>query len=226
MKRILGMVLVTAVGASMALAQTSTVTSVNAVGYNTIEIPPSGLALVCLPFESFGDSNIENLIGDQLPEQSKAYIWDRSANANAGGYITATYARGGIWDQTNIILRGDAFWLKPAGTDTNFVTLLGEVPAEYNNSATTVVGNISGVDAVGYAYPTDVDWTNTALAKSALEKDKMYFWDTAAQAYQTLTVARGGAWDGTVTIPAGTAFWFKTDDGRTVSWEEIVPYDL
>jgi len=223
MKRILGIVLVTGMLVSIALAQTGTVTSVNSVGYNSIVVKPNEFLLLCLPFETFDDSNLQNLIGDQVPESSKAYIWDRATT----NYLVATLARGGVWDTTNLILRGDAFWLKSSSaTETSVVTLLGEVPHEYNQSATTTVYNVGGLDAVGYAYPADVDWTNTTLAKNAVENDKMYFWDEGAQDYAILTVARGGAWDSTVIVPAGRAFWFKKADGSSVDWTEIVPYDL
>ena len=222
MKRILGMVLVMGMLASVAMAATN-VTSVNAVGYNSVDVKPGKFVLVCLPFETFDDSNLQNIIGDQLPESSNAYIWDR-VNTN---YITATLARGGVWDTTNLILRGDAFWLKTSSsTVTSTVTFLGEVPEEYNNAATTTVYSIGAPDAVGYAYPTDIEWTNTTLALGAAENDKMYFWNEGSQNYTTLTKARGGAWDANVTIPAGRAFWFMKNDGSHVDWEEIVPYTL
>lgn len=222
MKRILGMVLVTGMLVSSALAQTSTVTSVNSVGYNTIEIGPGDLALVTLPFETFGDSTLENLVGDQLPVGSVAYIWDRATT----NYIPSTRSLFGGWSGTDIVLRGDAFWLKNVGATTSTVTFLGEVPAEYNNAATTTVYGIT-LDAVGYAYPANVQWTNTTLAKAAPVGSIMWYWNQEIQNYDPgYTKSLFGGWSTPAgfEIEAGKSFWLKSS--AVIDWEEVMPYDL
>jgi len=214
------MVLVMGMLAGMALAQTSTVTSVNAVGYNSVEIDPGDFALVVLPFEMFEDSTIENLVGDQLAVGSWCYIWDRPTDS----YVSGSRGRGG-WTLTNLILRGDAFWLKNGGASTSTVSFLGEVPEEYNDAMTTTVYSILGTDATGYAYPTDVQWTNTALAEAAASGSWLYIWDVVAQGYDSYSKGRGG-WSTPAgfTISAGRGFWVKTTS--TIDWTEVAPYDL
>jgi len=196
------------------------VTSVNAVGFNKIPIGPGKLALVTLNFESFGDASLNDLVGDQLPTGSRAFIWDRSQNPSA--YVTALKTRGG-WSATNLIYRGDAFWLYNAGTATNSVSFMGEVPYTYNNGATTTVFNITGFDAAGYAYPTDVVWTNTTLSAQMGTGDRIFLWN--GNGYDTYLKTRGG-WQTPVglTIPAGSAFWVNTT--ATIDWTEVAPYDL
>jgi hypothetical protein len=210
------------VAASCAMAATNEVTSVNVVGFNRIAIPPNGMALVTLNFESFGNSTLQDLIGDQLAVNSKAYIWDRASNT----YVGASRTRGG-WSATNVIMRGDAFWLKPAASaTTNYVTFMGEAPAAYNQGQSTTIFGISGMEAVGYAYPTDLVWTNTALAKVQTQvNDKLYIWNVNTQGYDGYSKTRGG-WSTPAgfTIPAGRAFWLKTS--VTIDWTEDAPYSL
>jgi len=196
------------------------VPSVNVVGYGKVAIGPDKLVLVATTFETFGDAKLEDLVGGQLPEASVAYVWDRVAK----GYQSSTMLRSGSWSTNLTILRGDAFWLKNAGTQTNEVALRGEVPYDYNNSATTTVANITGVDAVAYAYPTDVLWTNTALAQACVEGDVLYIWNGAM--YDSYTMLRAG-WPAaaqTVVIEAGRAFFINTS--QNINWTEVAPYDL
>ena len=216
MKRILGMILVMGMLASVAMAATN-VTSVNAVGYNSVTIGPGQYSLCVLPFETFDDSTAENLIGDQLPQDSSILIWDRVGDS----YISGSRTRSG-WDITNIIIRGDGFWLRNAGATTNTVTFLGEVPEDYNDAGTTTVYNVDGLDAVGYAYPTDVVWTNTELAKNA-NTDSVLVWNGSG--YDSYSKTRSG-WDSPAgyTIEAGKGFWVGTS--ASIDWAEVVPYDL
>ena len=154
-------------------AATNEVTSVNVVGFNKVAIPPNAWAMVTLNFESFGDSTIGDLVGDQLPSGSKAYIWDRAAS----GYALASVGRGG-WagdGATNVILRGDGFWLYNSDTVTNEVSLKGEVPAAINggdsttlagytaaNGATvTTDGDIATFTSVPYEYYICDDWVTS-----------------------------------------------------------------
>jgi hypothetical protein len=221
MKRMISMVAGLCLIAGLALAQD--VTSVNVVGYNTIDMVGGKYYLVTISFESFGNSTLQDLIGTQIPDGSVAFIWDRNAKA----YVQSNLGRGtwGTPGGTNVILRGDAFWLKPAGTATNSVRFHGEVPTSYNNASTTTVRVSSPIDAVGYAYPVDMVWTNSQLSKSAPDGSVLYFWSESSQGYTLYSKGRG-AWGSPVgfTIQAGRAFWIKTTN--TIDWTEAMPYNL
>jgi len=219
MKKALVALIAIVMVASLSFAQDE-VKSVNVVGFNKVTIEAGELALVTPPFESFGNATLEDLVGDQLPIGSSAFIWDRANQT----YIPAGRTKAG-WALTNVIYRGDGFWLQNGGTTASEVALMGEVPAEYNNSATTTVAQISGINAVGYAYPTDVVWTNTSLAQLSVTGDSLFIWDEVGQVYLPFGKTKGG-WDTPLgfTIPAGRAFWIKTS--TTIDWTEVAPYSL
>lgn len=214
-----GMMLVAGLLVTGALAQD--VTSVNVVGFNKVAIGPGQYAFLALPFESFGDATLEDLVGDQLPQNSAAYIWDRVSKT----FVPSSRTKFG-WSGTNVIHRGDGFWLRNASTTTtNYVSLMGEVPAAYNNSATTTVAGISGVDAVGYAYPTDVTWTNTTLSQQVPQNAALYVWDEVTQQLVAFSKTKFG-WSTPpgYSIKAGRAFWISTT--TPVDWSEVAPYNL
>jgi hypothetical protein len=196
------------------------VPSVNVVGYGKVTIPPTNLVLVATTFETFGDSTLDDLVGDQLPAGSTAYIWDRVGKT----YIPASVNRFGAWSTNTPILRGDAFWLRNSSSvEAVEVSLRGEVPYDYNNAATTTVSSITNVDAVAYAYPADVLWTNTALSQALAAGDTIYIWDGGWTPYSK---SRLGSWGGgdTLTISAGRAFFVES--ANLVDWTEVAPYDL
>lgn len=212
--------------AGSALAQSETVTSVNVVGYMTVTIPTNGLALITPVVESFDPGTIEDLDNGQLPNGADAYIW------NSGGYLKVSKDTRGNWTgsaTTNIILRGDAVWIAPnnATADTTF-TMMGEVPGAYNAAATTTVANISGTDAVGYSYPVDILWTNTALSSQLPNGSDLYIWNLGTQGYNKFSKDTRGNWTGsgisTLEIKTGEAFWVTTS--TPLDWDETVPYDL
>jgi hypothetical protein len=219
MKKVLVGLIAVAMVASLGFAQTE-VESVNVVGFNKITIEAGELALVTPPFESFGDATLEDLVGDQLPQGSGAFIWDRANSI----YIASSRTKAG-WSGTNVIHRGDGFWLSNAGAEPATVALMGEVPADYNNSATTTVSEISGTDAVGYAYPTDIVWTNTTLAQTVDSGSGLFIWDEDGQTYAAYSKTKAG-WSTPegFALKAGRAFWISTS--TPVDWTEIAPYDL
>lgn len=224
MKRTCLLFLVICFAATMAMAATNEVTSVNAVGYITVTVPSNGYALTALNFEPVGtnDLTMGDLVGDQLPVGSVAYIWSIPQKT----YLIETRTRSG-WG-TNVVDRGAGFWLQLPGavatTAQYTVRFLGEVP-DSTVCATTTTYNITGIDAVGYAYPCDILWTNTSLAINGTVGDVIYLWDTAITNYQIYTKTRGG-WstpDGFKITP-DVGFWYQTT--ATQNWEETVPYDL
>lgn len=199
------------------------VTSVNAVGFTKIDIGPGGLAFVAPVFESFGDSTVTDVVGDQLGNGSAAYIFDRVTKS----YVPASKTKSGwIGDgATNILHRGDALWLFNGGVSTSTVSLMGEVPYTYNDGKTSTVYSINGTDAFGYAFPVDVVLTNTSLASAMANGDAVYLFNTATGQFDPYSKTKSG-WlpTGNVTIEAGRAFFVFTS--QNIDWTEIAPYDL
>lgn len=228
MKRIQVLILTISLVTAMAMAAETNVSSVNVVGYTKVSVPSNGLTLVALNLESISGANmcISNLVGNQLPNGSYAFIWDRGGVQ--GSYINCSKSsRSGWTPGTNILHRGDAFWLYVPGSVATAaqyeVVLSGEVP-DSTLESTTTVDNIRSVDAVGYPYPTDTLWTNTTLAKGAPVGSYVHVWNGAA--YDTYNKGARSGW----TTPAGfvlrmgQAFWFQTV--AATNWTEIVPYNL
>lgn len=223
------MMLVMAAGAMLtaAVAHADTVTSVNVVGYYSVTIPAGKLALVTPVLESFEPGTLQDLIGDQLPAGSSVHVWDRASTSyrtvNYLGFPTPS------WSDTNLILRGDALWIQPSGATEQTVTFMGEVPGNYNAAGTTTVFNVDGADAVGYSYPVDMLWTNTAIAQAAPAVSTVHFWDITNGTWNTFNYAAppfGSGWGGanSKVIKAGEAFWVETSS--TIDWTETAPYDL
>jgi len=202
------------------------VTSVNVVGYYSVTIPANGLGLVTPVLESFGSGNILDLDSNgQFPNGSAIYIWDRAAS----GYAIAQKSARGTWSgaTTNLILRGDAVWIRPGGTNSTTLTFMGEVPGAYNSAGTTTLFGIDATDAVGYSYPIDVAFTNTSLYSLLPNNSALFVWDIATQGYLPFNKSARGAWNAeanSLVLKAGHAFWVRTPS--PIDWMETVPYEL
>ncbi len=221
MKKMMLVAAACALVAAPSILSADTVTSVNVVGYYSVTIPNNGLALVTPVLEGLDGATIADLVGEQLPVGSNAILWNRETKS----YVFGGRTRSG-WSMTNVILRGDAFWLRPAAdTGPHTVTFMGEVPAAYNMAQETVVDNIQGTDAVGYAYPVDIIWTNTTLAQVVPTGSNLIIWDLDSQSYTFYGKTRSG-WSTppSFEIKAGQGFWIRSTD--PVDWEEEVPYTL
>lgn len=231
MKKIMLVMATVLVAGSYVLANSTTVTSVNVVGYYQVTIPANGAALITPILEPMNDAvgTIADLLGpDALPANTRAYIWDREIK----DYVSATRGARGGWggdDPNRIILRGDAVWIvPPASEQPTTVTIMGDVPGDYNYAATTTVANISGTDAVGYAYPVSLNWTNSTLAQSLPNNSRLYIWDMDLQDYESFTKGARSGWNTpeSFEIPAGTGFWVTAPEVDFPDWDQVVPYDL
>jgi hypothetical protein len=166
-----------------------------------------------------GSGSLSELIGDQLPGGSIVHIWDRTNDV----YTTVSKTRFG-WGSGSLDW-GSSFWIVNSGATTNTVTLPGEVPADYN-AGDAISIPIEGVDAVAYAYPVDVMWTNTTLAKNSQGGDVLHIWDVDQQAYVTYSKTRFGWGSATdLKLEVGQSFWYVPASG-TADWTEQVPYSL
>ncbi len=226
MKKMIWLVAVLLIAQTVAQAQTQ-VLSRNAVGYVKITAERNKLVLGRSDFEAMdggGGIAVSNLFGNQLPDDSRVYLWDRT---------TATYkilqktARG-AWGPggSNRVQRGDSFCIKvPASAASNSydVYVMGEVPDRFT-APTTTVGGIVGMNMLGYPYPVSVSWTGTDLAAKAPVDSRLYLWDVSNQSYVIhQKTARGGwATAGGVLLTPGVGFWLKNTS--SVNWVEVKPY--
>lgn len=207
---------------SCAFAQTNQVLSRNAVGYVKVTVPKDGLAMVRLDFENLQgvDNTVTNLIGDQLPTGASAFIWDKQS----ASYVSEGKTRGGWLPGTNVIDRGDGFFLAvPSSAVSNEyqVFLMGEVPDRFTAPTTTVTG-VTGINLLGFPYPVQVAWTNVGLAKNGATGDALFTWDVNTQSYANYGKTRGGWSDPNLIIQPGQSFWYQS--AATQDWSEVKPY--
>lgn len=222
-KMMLVMAAASLVVGSSVWAQSETVTSVNVVGYYSVTIPANSAALITPVLETLDGATIKELLGNQIPG-GLIYIWSRT-NAN---YVTAEYNEfSEQWEgaaANKTLLLGDALWVVPPKDGTpHTITMMGEVPT----NSTTQVQNV-GKDAVGYAYPIDIEWTSTQLAQDAPYGSLLYIWNMQTSAY--LTYEKDAFVEGWTTPPGlkikqGEAFWIMMPS-TFPGWTEIKPYTL
>jgi hypothetical protein len=217
MKRMLTAVAILAVIGSIAYGQSTQVLSRNAVGYIKATVPSNGLVLITPVFEKLDGSaiTVEDLVGTQLPQGSVAHVWDRVGST----YNSYTRTRGG-WSGGTNLFRGDGLWLQVPATSATGATHDVYI---MNGSETTTIAGISGINAVGYGYPTDVIWTQTTAAASLAQGATIHIWDEGGQTYNSYTKTRGG-WSTPpeFVITAGQGFWIQ--NAAAIDWIEDKPY--
>lgn len=223
MKRVALVTLLLGLMAMSVIAATE-VQSVNAVGSIKLDIAAGELVLISYPFIALEDYSLDTLIGDQMANGSVAHIWD----SGAGTYQTVAKGRSTGWSGATVA-QGQGFWLQStAVSGTQTVYIVGEVPAANNDSETTTVSIVNIADAVGYTFPVDVLFTNTAIAQDASNGDTMHYWDRSIATWATSTKGRSTGWGAanSLQLNAGEAFFYQPAGGADVDWTEIVPYDL
>jgi len=197
---------VPATGRYFRVREDDTILGTNAAGARLFSA--AAIDLYGMTLDPAADASLESWIGDQLPQGSVAYLWDRESN----GYIVHSRGRGG-WTGGSLY-RGDALWLRPESA-TDFL-LVGFVP-----DVETTILHLSPGDFVAYPFPADLVWTNSQAAQQASWGDVIYVWNDKYDGYSK---GRGG-WstpEGFV-ISNASAFWFKTS--TVTNWTEPVPYD-
>jgi hypothetical protein len=218
MKKTLALLVVVSVLAAAAYAVD--VRSINTAGYHSHTANP-GLTLVAPTLDNMDGTTLNEILGTQLPDPSTAFIW------NGGGWSAAAFSRGawGAPSPSTTLARGGAIFIQnTTGSPVEF-SFTGEVPEERNGGGTTVV-NVTGIDAVSYAYPASVTFVSTDIATSAPDNSKVHFWNGGG--YDTAGKNRGawGAPADTKVLGIGEAFFVEVDGGGSVDWTEEQPYDL
>jgi len=217
MKKILATLLAVSMTAGIVNAQQ--VLSRNAVGYVKVDIETNKLTLARVDFEPMNASEwtIDSLFSDSLPVGSIIAFWDPVANS----YVTAGRTRSGWSPATNVIRRGEAFFI--LSTENTNLFFMGEVPDSSPSTYTTVIENVVGMQALGYPYPAEQYWTNMNLAINAAAGDILAVWDYDSQSYTSFGRTRSGWGDATnIVFAPGEGFWFRTDALQT--WTEVKPY--
>jgi len=227
MKRIALLVVLLALVGSIAYGQTQ-VLSRNAVGYVKILGEKGKLTLGRSDFEamdSAGGIQVSNMFGNQLPDNTTLYLWNRSA-ATYKSFSKTTRAGWGA-NGTTRVARGEGFWIRvpdTAASNAYPVYIMGEVPDRLTSPTTTVVG-LGGINMLGFPYPIQDKWTNTAIAKSAPNNSTVYVWDQTNQAYISYSKSARGAWSAgalDLILYPGQGFWLSNTG--TFDWVESKPY--
>jgi len=225
MKKLVLTAAVMGFAASMASAQ---VYSQNIVGYSKQEISAGSFMILANQFfgENEASVTIDEAFGASLPEDSELYVW------NGSGYNNYAYWdwNGGWSDASSLdpvgdveIERGDALWVKNAGSSSEIVVFSGNV--SLSNSTTNSLA--VGFNMVANPYPTAVALDNLNI--NPQEDDELYVWDGSGYNNYVYWDWNGGWSDastldavGDVEIPVGVGFWYKTLVART--WIMPIPF--
>ena len=223
MKKLIMTAAVVACAASIVSAQT--VTSQNIVGYTKFTAVEGEFTMVGLNFEP-ASPYITDLIGNQLPLNSKIFKWDKATD----GYVSYTKsgrAAPGAWPGTATLELGDAFWVEvPVGGGSHEVILPGEV----NLAATTevTIATPTPYEMVSLSYPVTIAFGDTDLSAQLGLNSKIYLWTGSGYvSYTKSGRAAPGVWSAeaqAVVIGPSTSFWIESGAG-TVNWSETRPFN-
>lgn len=249
MKRINVAVAALVLMATLGMAQTNEVTSVNVVGYYKATLAPSGgLTLLAVNLDAIDPTN-QNLYGifsTQLRAGSLPTSGDRVYKFNPTTSQYSIYARkssDGLYHDTAnwsgaatnpAIASGEAFWVRSASTATNYdVIVMGEVVSVLTQQTAIV----TGFQLAGYPFSSDVALNETLIKdtgrKSTLPSnaDRIYLWNGTTYVIYGLwtnglwypTTAFGGANPpATNVITLGSGFWYNAKTNMT--WTETNKY--
>lgn len=183
-------------------AQTATV--VRAVDSNQWD-------LISLPLQT-DSGNVFGAFETNAPAGTQVLFYDAALTNFSGG----TKSTKG-WDAptaNRVVLPGESFFLKSPATNSLSLALSGTVPG---SSVTNAVNE--RWTALGYPYPDEIAWTDTALASNLPTGALVYFWDGDRQRYDVFRKgppAKGGwgAASNHVVLP-GDGFIVRQPPGST-----------
>lgn len=205
MKKISAFLLGAGLMASSVLAA-DPVSSVNMVGYINVDLLSNKFHFAAVQMPVVGGTNqtFSSLIGDQLPTLSVTYFW----NSTSQMWVKATKsapAKGGWNTYSNReVSVGEGIFIRSPSNIT--VNLAGEVPL----APTSTVSLVTGYNAIGYAYPVDMPFTNSALWNGLPTLSVVSLWDDNAGAWvkYTKSAPAKGGWQ-----TAGTNLVFRAGQG-------------
>lgn len=198
--------------------------SSNIVGYAKFSAVEGQFTMVALNFQP-ASTLVSDLIGNQLPLNSKIYKWDKAAD----GYVT--YAKTGrsapgAWPGTATLDLGDAFWVEvPVGGGSNEVIMAGEVSLAASNTVT--IATPTPYEMIGMSYPVTIAFGDTDLANQLGLNSKIYIWNGSGYTtYARTGRSAPGAWSAAALAePIGptTGFWVESGTG-SFDWTETRPF--
>jgi len=211
-------------------ADSNTATSVNIVGFQTINCPKGVGVLVSTAFESIDGAvmkSVDVFGTNSLPVGTLIYAWDQTLPAGPGYRSDLLKSKGGVtsWE-TNVTYRGGmGFWIiVPAIASSNSynVVMAGQVPMA--SSITNVV--YSGPAMLGFPYTASVVWTNTPLAQNAIDGSILYLWDVVTTGWISNVKGKGKWSDNNMQITQDKGFWFIPPISQpTITNIDVRPYN-
>lgn len=207
-------------------AQSVPVPSRNVAGYIKLSVAKRGLYQIHYPLLALNLPQVTvNETMRDLPNGSSLTFWDAEAQEYSAGNAAEVKLLGAWIPGTNDLL-GKTFWLQVGDSaSASFdIFLTGGVPDARTLPVATVALDVCGpgtLNLVGYAYPMQTSWTNTAFAANAANGSALMTYDTAAGGYVT-TVKQGGAWSRDVVLQPGQGFWLNSRN--ITNWTETKPY--
>ncbi len=236
--KVLGVVALVGSFGTFANAQSTTVTSVNVVGFQTQGVTSNDFQMYSLPFVAMSSDEMGEIFTNQLSSGNtpsladNVLFWNPALQVYEINWLSPIGWLVGGSPTTNTVPLARAFWVKSnLGTD-QALTFSGEVVT----NATIAQSLVQGFNMVSYPYNTSLSVTNTALDALSVSgntpalADNIIKWDSASQAYVTYWLSPIG-WliGGSPAVPdlsMGEGFWFVRRTVGTVVWTETVPYSL
>lgn len=238
--------------ATLAMAQTNEVTSVNVVGYYKLTIASSGrysMAAINLDSIDPTNQNLMGIFGTQLRSGALAGLGDRIYLFDPVSDVYNTFQRktsDGLYHNTAnfsgaatnpSLTSGQGFWLRSASSaTTNYdVVVMGEVVGVMTQSMDLV----PGYQLAGYPFSTDVPVNSTKLGATGKTGpllgvgDRIYIWNGSS--YVTLGLWTNRMWytssafgganpPATNVIPMGGGFWYRSASNGVSTWSETNSY--
>lgn len=202
------------------------VASRNAAGYVKFTVARRGLYQMHYPLMPLDRQVVTvNDVMAHLPNGSAVTFWDAAAQ-NYPANNAAEVKLLDVWRPGTNNLMGKTFWLQ-VGDSVNSafeIYVTGEVPDSRSLPVANAPLDACGPEAVnlvGYAYPVELRWTDTAFAAAAAEGSAIMVYDSQAGKFQT-SAKHNGQWSREIVLPPGQGFWLNAR-GAT-NWMEIKPY--
>lgn len=238
-----GMVIASLMLAGSVAMAADPVYSVNTVGYQKVNVN-HGFTLFGNSWNSVGGVDslpVQTLLskaglvgGNDVTDSDVIYVFDNVAGSYVQYYLyfgdNLWYKLGDNDPTTNVITRGDGFWLKHVGAATNTI-VSGEVPTEGTNIVNFAVGftMFSAPYTAGMPINGSTVWTGTA-GNDVTDSDVIYLFDNVGGSYiqyylyfgDNLWYKLGDNDPTTDSIPMGAAAWYKAKGSASV--KVIKPY--
>lgn len=207
-----------------------TALSQNAVGFIRLQLTNDSFYQVTVPFVSLGSPLTPSEVFGDLPNGSSIIFWDNASQSYLKDEASETKLLDSWTPNTNDLYQR-SFWLYvgEASAPTSYDAFItGRVPDESTlatqNINLTVSPDTNVVNLVSYAFPADIDWTNSTLAQAASDGSYILIADEQSENLFPVTKSSGN-WSSNVVIQAGQSFWFYGAPGTTNNWQETKPYD-